>query len=143
VILVDANVLIYAHSDSVPQHRPARSWFEERLNEPGRLGLPWQSIVAFVRVVTNPRVFASPAPARDAWERVREWLACEPVWVPVPTRRHADVLGSLLDETNAVGNLVADAHLAALAIEHGLTLASTDGDFARFPGLSWQDPLAA
>jgi predicted nucleic acid-binding protein len=76
-----------------------------------------------------------------AWQQVTAWLACDPVWIPQPTERHANVLASLLAQPGILGNLVTDAHLAALAIEHGLTLCSTDGDFARFSGLRWQDPL--
>ena len=77
-----------------------------------------------------------------AWQQVSQWLACEPAWIPLPTERHGEVLGRLLAEPGMYGNLVPDAHLAALAIEHGLTLCSTDGDFARFPELKWLNPLA-
>jgi hypothetical protein len=76
-----------------------------------------------------------------AWQQVSDWLACDPVWIPQPTERHAEVLGTLLTQPGVQGNLVSDAHLAALAIEHGLTLCSTDGDFARFRGLKWLNPL--
>lgn len=91
--------------------------------------------------MTNPRIFPSPAPVGTAFDQVRAWLGAAPAWIPQPTERHAEVLGELLPATGG-GNLVPDAHLAALAIEHGLVLCSTDGDFARFPGLRWQNPLA-
>ena len=77
-----------------------------------------------------------------AWQQVSHWLAADPVWTPAPTDHHAAILGNLLALPGVHGNLVPDAHLAALAIEHGLTLCSTDGDFARFPGLNWVDPIA-
>jgi hypothetical protein len=95
-----------------------------------------------MRIVTNPRIFARPSSIATAWQRVEEWLDCDPVWIPEPSQRHRAVLGDLIPRIGAGGNLVHDAHLAALAIEHGLILASTDGDFARFPGLRWENPLA-
>lgn len=107
------------------------------------MGLPWESLVAFVRLVTNPRVFRSPQQVERAWSQVEAWLEPDAVWVPTPTYRHREVLGSLLARTGAGAELVPDAHLAALALEHGLELVSTDGDFARFPGLRWTNPLAA
>jgi uncharacterized protein len=98
-------------------------------------------LLAFLRLVTNPRVFEHPEPMADAWTQAMAWLACEPVWIPQPTERHAELLSSLLLEPGLYGNLVPDAHLAALALEHGLTLCSTDGDFARFDKLKWINPL--
>lgn len=142
MILVDANILIYAHVSSFAQHQAARDWFDQRLNGFDRVGLPWVSILAFLRLVTNPRVFEHPEPIADAWRQARAWLACETVWIPEPTERHSDLLGELLALPGTHGNLVPDAHLAALAIEHGLTLCSTDGDFARFQGVRWQNPIA-
>jgi hypothetical protein len=141
VILVDANLLIYAYFSASPQHQHARDWLDEQLNGFARVGLPWPSLLAFVRLVTNPRIFRQAISPTDAWLQVLDWLACEPVWVPQPTERHAEVLGSLISLPGMNANLVMDAHLAALAIEHGLTLCSTDGDFARFPELRWTNPL--
>jgi toxin-antitoxin system PIN domain toxin len=143
VILVDANVLVYAHVRSFPQHERARTWLDGALTGPSRVGLPWPSLLGFLRLVTNPRVFQRPESMEDAWGQVSGWLDAEVVWVPQPTERHRDVFASLLGLPGMQANLVPDAHLAALAIEHGLTLYSTDGDFARFPTLRWQDPLAA
>jgi toxin-antitoxin system PIN domain toxin len=142
LILVDTNLLIYASFAVLPQHRAAREWLDRQLSGPARLGLPWPSILGFLRVATNPRVFASPASTEDAWGQVTSWLAGEAVWIPQPTARHADILARLLALPGIRANLVHDAHLAALAIEHGLVLCSTDGDFARFPGLRWQNPIA-
>jgi uncharacterized protein len=142
VILVDANILIYSHVVSFSQHKAARIWLDQQLNSGTRVGLPWESLLAFLRLVTNPRVFDRPEPMVDAWHQVQAWLACETAWIPQPTERHADLLNELLTTPGIQGNLVPDAHLAALALAHGLTLCSTDGDFARFPILRWQNPIA-
>lgn len=142
MILLDANLLIYAHVRSFPQHAPARDWLDAQLGGGGPVGLPWPSLLAFLRIVTNPRVFERPEPMADAWRQVRAWLDAEVVWVPQPTDRHCGVLGTLLADAGMQANLVPDAHLAALAIEHGLLLCSTDGDFGRFTELRWQNPLA-
>jgi toxin-antitoxin system PIN domain toxin len=143
VILIDANILIYAHVTSFAQHKPARDWLDQQLNASAPVGLPWASVLAFLRLVTNPRVFERPEPIGDAWKQVRAWLASESAWVPQPTERHVDLLGELLALPGVHGNLVPDAHLAALAVEHGLTLCSTDGDFARFRGLRWLNPISS
>ncbi len=141
MILVDANLLVYAHVQGMVQHRRARAWLDEAINGGGRVGLPWPSLLGFLRLVSNPRVFQRPEPLDRAWGIVGGWLECPNVWIPSPTERHRIVLGSLLPATVGRPNLVPDAHLAALAIEHGLTLCSSDGDFARFPGLRWNNPL--
>ena len=143
MILLDANILIYSHVASFPQHQAAHKWLDHQLNGSTRVGLPWSSLLAFLRLVTNPRVFEHPEPMADVWHQVRAWLACETVWIPQPTERHADLLNELLALPGVHGNLAPDAHLAALALAHGLTLCSTDGDFARFPTLRWQNPIAA
>jgi uncharacterized protein len=142
LILIDANILIYARVSSFAQHQLAVDWLDQQLNGTPRVALPWASLLAFLRIVTNPRVFERPEPIVDAWNQVRAWLACDAAWVPEPTERHIKLLGELVALPGVQANLVPDAHLAALAIEHGLTLCSTDGDFARFPGLSWRNPLA-
>ena len=141
MILVDANILIYAHVSSFAQHSIARDWLDQQLNGPSPVGLPWASMLAFLRLVTNPRVFERPEPIGDAWQQVHAWLACETAWIPQPTERHAELLGQFLTLPGIHGNLIPDAHLAALAVEHGLTLCSTDGDFARFRGLRWLNPI--
>lgn len=141
MILVDANLLIYAHVQSFSQHARAREWLDDRLSGSAQVGIPWPSLLSFLRLVTNRRVFERPETTDDAWRQVNAWLECRAAWIPQPTERHCDVLGRLLGTVNVAGNLTPDAHLAALAIEHGLTLCSTDGDFARFPNLRWQNPL--
>ena len=141
MILVDANLLVYAHVGSFEQHETARVWLDLQLNGNVQVALPWHSLLAFLRIVTNPRIFQKAETMRNAWNQVEEWLDCGPAWIPEPTERHRQVLGSLLAGTGMQANLVPDAHLAALAIEHGLILCSTDGDFARFQNLRWQNPL--
>lgn len=142
MILVDANLLVYAANRDASEHEMARAWLDVRLNGTVRVGLPWASLLAFVRLVSNPTVVRYPVTPRDAWAQVEAWLSCDPVWTPLPTPRHAEVLGPLLGLPLLTSRLVPDADLAALAIEHGLTLCSSDGDFARFPALKWENPLA-
>jgi len=105
--------------------------------------LPWPSLLAFFRLVTNPRIYSPPATAADAWQRIEDWLSRPAAWIPVPGSRHQQVLGGIVRECRPAGNLVPDAHLAALALEHGLTVVSTDTDFARFPGVAWLNPVSA
>jgi hypothetical protein len=142
VILIDANLLIYAYTTRFPQHRTAREWLDGRLNGSARVGLPWSSLLAFLRIVTNPRIMDVVSPMSQAWTQAAEWLGCSVAWIPQPTERHAEILGELVARAEIRANLVPDAHLAALAIEHGLELCSTDGDFGRFPNLRWRNPLA-
>ena len=142
MILVDANVLIYASLTEAPEHEAAKEWLAGRLAGPVRVGLPWGSLLAFVRITTNRRIVARPLAFGDAWDAVEAWLAEPVAWVPVPTERHAAVLGPLIRTRGLRANDVQDAHIAALAIEHGLTLCTTDGGFSRFPGLRWENPLA-
>jgi uncharacterized protein len=142
VILVDANLLVYAHVRSFPQHARAREWLDAQLSRNAPVGLPWASLLAFLRLVTNPRVFQQPEPMSAAWRQVGAWLGAEGVWIPQATERHHEVLGVLLAAAGVSANLVPDAHLAALAIEHGLLLCSADGDFARFADLRWLNPLS-
>jgi uncharacterized protein len=143
VILVDANLLLYAANRAAPEHERARAWLDDRLNGTVPLGLPWPSLLAFVRLATNPLVVRHPVAAAHAWRQVDEWLECEPAWTPLPGDGHRRIIGGFLKAQWMTSRLVPDAHLAALAIEHGLTLHSTDGDFARFPALKWENPLAA
>jgi hypothetical protein len=141
-MLIDANLLIYAVDETAPDHPKALAWLVDRLNGDRRVGLPWESLTAFLRITTHPRATAHPLRPADAWRFVREWLAVDLVWVPVATEHHGDVLARLIDRYRIAGNLVADAHLAALAIEHGLEICSADTDFARFTEVSWRNPLA-
>lgn len=141
-MLVDANLLLYAVDRRSVFHDQAASWLEARLAGPGRVGLPWLSLTAFLRIMTHPRASANPLTPNAAWRHVRDWLGADGVWCPGPTERHADVLAGLLDRYQIRGNLVTDAELAAIAIEHGLALASADTDFARFREVTWVNPIA-
>ena len=141
MILVDANLLVYAHVGSFPQHDTARTWLDNRIGGRAPVGLPWPSLLAFVRIVSNPRIFERPASVLAAWQQVESWLATEVAWIPLPTERHREVLAPLMAGAEGRANLVPDVHLAALAVEHGLVLCSADGDFARFDGLQWTNPL--
>jgi toxin-antitoxin system PIN domain toxin len=142
VILVDANLLTYACVRSMEQQVAARQWLDARLNGAEIVGLPWPSFVAFMRVVCDRRIFRQASTLTQAWQQVSDWLAQENAWVPTPTERHAEVLDALLAAPGMRSDLVHDAHLAALAIEHGLELCSCDGDFARFRDLRWRNPIA-
>lgn len=143
MILVDANLLVYAHVQDMPQHEASRAWLDRQLNATPRVGFAWPSLLAFVRLTSNPRIFPRPLTVADAWKQAAAWLAAPSAWTPLPTDEHPAILGRLLRaEPGLRADLVPDAHLAALAIEHGLTLCSADGDFARFPDLAWQNPLA-
>ncbi len=124
-----------------PQHVASRKWLEGSFADQSRVGLPWHSLLAFVRLTTNVRIFPRPMPTREAWRHVEDWLSQPTAWVPLPTERHRTLLAKLLSD-DVSGDLVPDAHLAALAIEHGLTVCSTDTDFARFPAVRWENPLA-
>ena len=142
MILVDVNILVYAHINAAPQHDAAATWLDRQINGSSRVGLPWASLLGFLRLTTNPRVLERPLRMASAWEQVTDWLANETVWVPAPTERHTGILATLLGQAGVHGNLVPDAHLAALAIEHGLTLCSADSDFRRFAKLKWHNPLS-
>ena len=140
-MLVDANLLIYAHDDSSVHHEKARNWLESKLNAPRRIGIPWPSIIAFLRLTTNPRVSANPSTPMEAWQHVESWFTSPSAWIPQPTARHGEVLSGLVVGLQLTANLIGDAHLAALAMEHGLEMCSADSDFARFPKLRWHNPL--
>lgn len=141
-MLVDANLLLFSVDTDSPYHAPAASWLTMVLNGDRRVGLPWETLTAFVRIATHPRATRTPLTPPAAWQFVDDWLAAPVVWTPVPTEQHASVLGGLISKYRLAGNLIPDGHLAAVAIEHGLELASADTDFARFTELRWVNPLA-
>lgn len=141
-MIVDASILLYAVDADSTFHDASRAWLEEALNGPTRVGLPWASLLAFQRISTHPRASARPLSPGQAWSYITDWLGAEAVWVPAPGERHADILHRLIIEGDMRGNLVTDAHLAALAIEHGVGVCSADSDFARFPELAWVNPAA-
>ena len=117
------------------------TWIETTLSGTAPVAIPWQTILAFLRISTNARVVVSPLTRTEAAAAVGEWLARPQVTVPSPGERHWEILRRLIESSQASGALMMDAHLAALAVEHGATLFSTDRDFARFPDLEWRDPL--
>jgi hypothetical protein len=141
VKLADANLLLYAVDESSPHHEAARAWVEDALSGSETVAFAWAVLLAFVRLRTNPRVFASPLDLDEALGLVDSWLAQPCATVVHPTDRHSALLRELLGPLGTAGNLTTDAHLAALAIEHGAELYSADADFSRFPRLPWVNPL--
>lgn len=141
-MLVDANLLLYAVDEDSPRGASARDWLDDRLNGARRVGLPWMTLGAFLRISTNPRAFVSPLSPATAWSVVEDWLAAPAAWIPDPEIRYPAILSELLLRHELGANLVPDAMLAALAIEHGLTIYSADSDFARFDEVTWTNPLA-
>jgi uncharacterized protein len=141
MMIVDANLLIYAHVSSLSQHAAATTWLNHQFNQSTIVGIPWQSLLSFARIITNPRIFAHPSTIAAAWDQIEDWIACPVVKVPVPGERHREILAILIKESVDRSNLIPDAQLAALAIENGYTLYSTDHDFSRFKGLRWINPL--
>ena len=141
-VLLDANILLYAVDSASPLHDAARSWMDDALNGSRRVGIPWASLTAFLRIATNPRALTEPLPPADAWHFVEDWLDAPATWIPEPGRGHREILGRLMREHDLRANLVPDAVLAALCIEHGLQIVSADSDFARFREISWLNPVA-
>lgn len=140
-MLIDANILLYAADPSVPEHAVANAWLAARLNGERRVGLPWESLSAFLRIATSARGAHRPIEPADAFGLIDDWLAAPMAWIPQPTERHADVLGGLVRRYRLSARLIPDAHLAALAIQHGLDVVSADSDFARFTEIRWVNPL--
>lgn len=140
--LIDVNLLLYAADSASPRHLPAKAWLEDTLSGSETVAFGWVVLLAFVRLSTSTTVFESPLEADAALDLVDGWLAQPCVTVIAPTERHSAVLRELLRPLGTAGNLTTDAHLAALAIEHGAQLCSCDTDFARFPGLRWLNPLS-
>jgi uncharacterized protein len=142
VKLLDVNLLLYALDESATRHAQARPWVEHVLSGPETVALPWAVLLAFVRLSTRSSIFAAPLDVEEALDLVDSWLRQPCTTVVHPTDRHSAVLRDLLRPLGTAGNLTSDAHLAALAVEHGAELCSCDNDFARFRGLRWTDPLA-
>jgi toxin-antitoxin system PIN domain toxin len=142
LILVDANVCLYAHDSTSPRHEPARRWLVSALGGAEPVRFPWATVLAFIRLTTNPRVYERPLSVGEAAAAVDAWLSSPAGGTVEPTERHWPILKEILEDADATGPLVADAHVAALALEHGATLATTDRDFRRFPGLRLLDPTA-
>lgn len=142
MILIDANLLIYAIDADSPHHPAARAWLEEALSGTERVGLAWTAVLAFLRLTTRSGILLNPLPAADALAYVGSWFDQPCVQAVVPGEGHWPVLRNLLATAGTAGNLTSDAHLAALAIEHGAAVYSADNDFKRFSGLEHVNPLA-
>ena len=140
MVVVDANVLLYAVDTASTHHKEARSWLDSSLAGAEGIGFPWMSLLAFIRIGTNPAILPSPMTVDEAVGQVEAWLGAPAAVVTHPTARHAGLLRGLLRESGTAGNLTTDAHLAALAIENGADLVSYDRDFARFAGVRHRLP---
>jgi hypothetical protein len=141
VKLLDVNLLIYVVDEEAREHETTLRWFEQALSGTETVALAWFALLGFLRITTRRQSTRDPWPIESALEEIQRWLAQPVATVIHPTDRHAAVLRDLLTPLGAGGNLTSDAHLAALAIEHGATLCSHDNDFSRFAGLRWEDPL--
>ena len=141
MILIDANLLLYAYDSAAAEHAKARRWLEDVLAKPEPVLLPWESVHAFLRIATNPRAWKHPLTAEEARAIVDEWLSLPNVVLPSPGEQHWEILRELLTDSQCQGPLATDAVLAALAMEHGADLCTNDRDFSRFPKLSVLNPL--
>jgi uncharacterized protein len=141
VILVDVNLLLYAGIEAAPEHERAKAWLDSQYTNGIRIGLPWHSILGYMRLATNRRVYPRGPSAGEAWDTVERWVLQPNAWIPEATDRHFTLLSQFVAAGIVSSALVSDAHLAALAIEHGLTLCSNDRDFRKFDGLRWLNPL--
>ena len=142
MIVPDLNLLIYAHNDMAPEHQPAREWWQELLNSTERVGLPWVVTTGFLRLTTQRSAYRHPLTLEQATDTVFEWYDVPHVAPLNPGAQHLSIVRRLLEVAGASGDLVTDAHIAALAIEHQAEVHSNDMDFGRFPGLRWRNPLS-
>jgi toxin-antitoxin system PIN domain toxin len=142
VIVLDANILLYAYDAASDQHTKARAWLEQTLSGAGPVGLPWQTLTAFVRIVTNPRLSGKRFTVAEVIEVVDQWIEQPNVRLLGPGDHHWSFLRQMIIDGQARGPLITDAQLAALTIEYGGVLYTSDRDFSRFPGLRWQNPIA-
>jgi toxin-antitoxin system PIN domain toxin len=141
MIIIDVNLLIYSVNEDSPDHQNAKSWLESAVSGPETVGLPWIVLLAFLRLTTRAGLFRRPLTVEAAFELVDLWLQQPSVTVPEPTARHLQTMRDLIEPLGTAGNLTSDAYLAALAVEHGAELCSTDGDFGRFNRVRWRNPL--
>lgn len=142
MIVPDVNLLIYAYNRDAPHHQAAKAWWEELLSSDRPVGLPWATMLGFLRLMTHRAVLVTPLEPGKSVAIVRSWHTRSNVTVLEPGPRHLELLGRLFEALGTAGRLATDAHLAALAIEHQGELCSNDTDFARFPGLRWRNPLS-
>jgi uncharacterized protein len=141
MIIPDTNLLIYAYDQSSESHQSARRWWEAALSGSELVGVPWIVVLAFVRLVTHPVVNENPMTVAQARQAVESWLRVDQVELLTPGRATFDYFFDFLEQAGTGGNLSTDAMIAALAMEHGGHIYSTDRDFSRFPGIKWQNPL--
>ena len=141
MILIDANLLIYAIDADSPHHSSARPWLEKVLSDTNRVGLAWVVVLAFIRITTHPNIMRTPLTPEQALAYVASWIERPCTKMIVPDEQHWTVLSSLLKQTGTAGNLTTDAHIAALALTQGYTVYSADNDFNRFPGINYINPL--
>jgi uncharacterized protein len=141
MIVVDANLLLYAYSESSPHHQKARNWLEALFSGSEAVGLPWQTLAAFIRIATDPRITGYRRSREEVIQTTRQWLEQSCVRLLVPSDQTISIFHEMVVEGQASGPLVSDAELAALTVEHGGVLHTADRDFARFPGLRWVNPL--
>lgn len=141
-MLVDANILLYSVDTASPFHERADRWLTDALNGTRRVGIPWSSLTAFLRIATNPRATRDPLTPTEAWEHIGGWLDAPASWVPEPGRGHRSILRDMVTRLDLRAGLVTDAVLAAICTEYGLDIVSADSDFARFPELTWINPVA-
>jgi toxin-antitoxin system PIN domain toxin len=143
MLLLDANILLYAANQAAPEHKPIIRWLDEALAGPEPVGFAWNVIAAFLRITTRSKLLDSPLTITESIQRIESWLDLPNVIVVRETESHWRIFSDLMVACNVAGNLVMDAHLAALAISHDAKLITCDADFARFPGLRWANPLEA
>ena len=141
MIIPDINLLVYAHNSSAPEHPQSREWLEATLAGPETVGIALVVILGFVRLLSSKRVVESPGSPGELLATIEEILALSSTQLIVPSSRHLGIMRELFEATGGGPRLTTDVHLAALSLEHGATLASNDTDFARFPGLTWTNPL--
>jgi uncharacterized protein len=141
--LTDANLLIYAYNELASEHRAARNWLRMSLVGPEPIAFSWLAIMAFVRVATNKKIFTKPYSTNEAFDVVQNWLSAPGSLILSPGGEHLNIVKRLANESGVYGAMLTDAHIAALAIEHGITLATTDSDFSQFNGLKWINPLVS
>jgi toxin-antitoxin system PIN domain toxin len=141
MILPDINLLVYAYNSDAPGHRRAKAWWEACLSGDQPVGLPWAVVLGYLRLMTSRSVLVDPFAPQEALGHIRSWLERSQVQILQPGPRHLELLESLMMGLQVSGSLTTDTHLAALAIEHQAELHSNDGDFSRFPGLRWSNPL--
>lgn len=141
MLIPDVNILVYAYDSDAREHARARDWWEGTLTQARPVGMPWATLLGFIRISTHRAIMNTPMATKDAIRTVRAWLDVPRLQVITPGERHAEILFGLLERVGTAGNLTTDAHLAALAIEYQAELVSNDADFARFPGLRWFNPL--